>query len=94
MALANESEGTLRVDFDADEDVLYLSVGDPTPGYADEAADGVLLRRSSADGKLIGVTALDFRANWILRRNAFYSLVSEYLGIPPATVERSVEVLI
>jgi hypothetical protein len=93
MALTTD-QPNLTVNFDANEDVLYVSVGSPAPGYADEAPDGVLLRRSANEDRPIGVTAFDFRANWIGRRAAFYSLVAEYLRIPPRIVERSIEAAI
>jgi hypothetical protein len=91
LALEN---ATLHVDFDADEDVLYVSVGAPAPGYADEASDGILLRRSDRENTPIGVTAFDFRANWVGRRDTFYSLTAGYLHLPVDVVERSIEAAI
>jgi hypothetical protein len=81
----------LSVDFDAQEDVLYISLGKPVPSYAEEAPDGVLLRRSNAEDQPSGVTALDFRNNWLAQRKRFYALVADYLHIPATTIEREVE---
>jgi hypothetical protein len=89
MALA-ASKPQLRVDFDAEEDVLYVSLGSPVPGYAEEAADGILLCRSNAGDRPSGVTAVDFRKNWRDRRKAFYALVAHYLEIPEPLVERQI----
>jgi hypothetical protein len=81
----------LKVDFDAEEDVLYVSLGAPIPSHADEAPDGLLLRRSNAEDRPSGVTAFDFRQNWRDRRSAFYSLVADYLHVPTQVVERAIE---
>ena len=89
MALTKESR--LSVDFDAREDVLYISIGDPVPSYSEEIEDGVLLRRSNAEDQPSGVTAIDFRNNWLSQRRRFYVIVADYLRVPAETVEREVE---
>ena len=91
MALAAQRKTTLSIDFDTEEDVLYVSLGAPVPSYADEGPDGVLLRRASATGLPSGVTAIDFRRNWRDRRGTFYELVASYLQIPETLVERQIE---
>jgi hypothetical protein len=94
MALAMRREdnvSNLSVDFDAREDVLYLSLGTPVASYADEGPSGVLLRRANATDRPSGVTAFDFRMNWLERRPAFYALVADYLGIPVPVVRDEIE---
>lgn len=81
----------LSVDFDGEEDVLYVSLGPPLPSHADEAADGVLLRWADVDNRPSGVTAYDFRKNWRERRSDFYSLVAEHLHVPTQTVRHEIE---
>jgi len=93
MALAVKRGVTapLIIDFDSEEDVLYVSLGSPVPSYVDEAPDGILLRRANATGLPSGVTAIDFRRNWRDRRPAFYELVAGYLEVPEPIVERQIE---
>jgi hypothetical protein len=83
--------GRLDVDFDDEEDVLYVSLGVPTPSHAEELPKGVLLRWADADDRPNGVTAIDFRSNWTEDRRSFDSLVAKHLGVPVAAVERAVE---
>jgi|SRR5215472_9341183 len=82
----------LNVDFDSEEDVLYVSMGQPVASHTDEAANGVLFRWENAgNSPPSGVTALDFRRNWRGRRRSyFYSLVAEHLGVPVGIVERAI----
>jgi hypothetical protein len=94
MALKTEQSTALTADFDADADVLYISLGAPVASHAEEAQGGLLLRRSTRDDQPSGVTAIDFRQNWRDQRPVFYALVAEFLGVPAETVERTVEVSI
>lgn len=48
------------VDYDAESDVLYLSVGEPRPGYGDETPEGHILRFDE-DDVLCGVTLVGIR---------------------------------
>ncbi|HZU87999.1 MAG TPA: hypothetical protein VE993_01960 [Stellaceae bacterium] len=92
MALAeNAGASRLDVDFDDEEDVLYVSLGAPTPSHAEELPKGILLRWADADGRPSGVTAIDFRSNWAEDRRSFYSLVAKHLSVPVAAVEQAVE---
>jgi hypothetical protein len=81
----------LTVDFDADADVLYVSLGKPVPSYSDEEPDGILLNRDYSGNRPSGVTAICFLAHWRHRRPQFYRLVAEYLGLPPVSVESEIE---
>jgi hypothetical protein len=94
MALAArhiETMETLNIDFDCDEDVLYVSVGAPVPSYVDEGESGLLFRRANIDNRPSGVTAIDFRQNWLYDRPRFYSVVADHLAIPVDDVARAVE---
>jgi hypothetical protein len=91
MALAEAPKPELLVDFDADEDVLYVSLGAPVPSHAEEAEGGVLLRRSDDEDRPSGVTAFDFLQNWRDRRQAFYAMVAGYLQLPERQVEHQIE---
>lgn len=48
------------VDYDADADVLYLSIGPPRPGVGRESPEGHILRFDE-DGKFFGVTLINAR---------------------------------
>jgi uncharacterized protein YuzE len=48
------------VDYDAEADVLYLSMGPPREGYGEETPEGHFLRYDEA-GNFYGVTLLDAR---------------------------------
>ena len=90
MALARTAEH-LDIDFDAEEDVLYISLGNPVASHTDEGADGVLLRWANSDNRPSGVTALDFRSNWRDRRQRFCSLVADHLKVPVQLVECEID---
>jgi len=81
----------LSIDFDGEEDVLYVSLGAPVPSHVDEGDGGLLFRWADVDDRPSGVTAIDFRRNWLYQRAAFYSAVAEHLSIPIEDVERAVE---
>lgn len=95
MALAarqNEPKAAaLSIDFDGDEDVLYVSIGAPVPSYADEGDLGLVFRWSNADDRPSGVTAIDFRRNWLYNRPHFYAVVADHLAVPVEEVARAVE---
>ena len=48
------------VEYDADRDVLYLSMGEPQPGHGEETAEGHILRFNEDDA-FCGVTLIDVR---------------------------------
>jgi hypothetical protein len=84
----------ILVDFDADEDVLYISLGKPVASYCEEADDCILLRRSEAADAPSGVTALGFLAYWRDRKSEFSELVADFLRVPTAEVRNGIAPLI
>lgn len=44
------------VDYDADADVLYLSIGKPRPAVGEETPEGHVLLYAQDDGELCGLT--------------------------------------
>jgi uncharacterized protein YuzE len=48
------------VEYDADRDVLYLSIGEPQAGHGDETPEGHILRFNE-DEAFCGVTLIDVR---------------------------------
>jgi hypothetical protein len=81
----------LKVTFDSDADVLYISKGEPVPSYVDELPDGVLLRLANSDDSTTGITALDFRGNWSDRISDFYALVADHLRVPTRVARHEIE---
>ena len=51
----------IRYDYDEEEDVLYLSIGEPKPSITEETEEGILIRKDIQTGKLTGVTILDYK---------------------------------
>ncbi len=48
------------VEYDAESDVLYLSKGEPRPGYGEETPEGHIARFDDT-GEFCGVTLIDVR---------------------------------
>jgi uncharacterized protein YuzE len=49
------------VEYDADSDVLYLSIGEPRPGYGEETPEGHVWRLDE-EGEFCGLTLIDVQA--------------------------------
>jgi len=50
--------------YDAEGDVLYLSIGDPRPAISEELGDDVLLRVDVETGEIVGLTVLNLSARF------------------------------
>lgn len=48
-------------DYDAENDVLYLTIGEPRPGHGEETPEGHIARFDE-EGEFCGLTLLDVRA--------------------------------
>lgn len=73
MALAaRQPAKRVNVAFDGEEDVLYVSLGEPVPSHVDEGEGGLHFRWANADEHPSDVTAIDFRRNWLYDRTRFY----------------------
>lgn len=48
------------IDYDAEADVLYMSMGKPRPGYGEETPEGHILRFDEA-GEFCGLTLIGVR---------------------------------
>lgn len=51
----------IKYDYDEDEDILYIYVGKPAPAITKEKEEGILIRHSIKNNKIIGVTILDYK---------------------------------
>lgn len=52
---------TIISNYDEEDDILYLSIGKPTPSITNEIEDGILIRRDIKTKKVTGVTILDYK---------------------------------
>ncbi len=53
-----------RIDYDRENDVVYIAFSDQHNSYGDEINDYVILRRNWDDDRITGVTILDF-TKWL-----------------------------
>lgn len=49
-----------NINYDAQNDVLYISFGEPRPSYSDTYEDGIYIRYDMDTDELTGITILDF----------------------------------
>ena len=55
----------MTLKYDEHADVLYISLGKPSPAVSEEVTEGVLMRRDPKTKRLVGVTILDFRTSFL-----------------------------
>ena len=71
----------VQIRYDHDADVLYASLGEPTPCHTRELGCGVLERTDAATGCITAVTIIGFREGCV-NRNA--ELSDELMRLPAA----------
>lgn len=74
-----------RADYDAENDVLYLHVGEPQVGEGEETPEGHVIRYAPGANEVVGLTILGARR--ILQRDGHLTVTV------PETVETSAEEL-
>lgn len=74
-----------HADYDAENDVLYLHVGEPEVGEGEETPEGHVLRYAPKTNQVVGLTVLGARR--VLQRDG------RLLVTVPETVETSAEQL-
>ncbi|WP_047864811.1 DUF2283 domain-containing protein [Rubrobacter aplysinae] len=57
-----ESTEDVRWEYDAEADVLYVSVGDPRPATGVDIGEGAVARYDEENNELVGVTLIGLRA--------------------------------
>jgi uncharacterized protein YuzE len=72
-----------HADYDADNDVLYLHVGEPQAGEGDETPEGHVVRYAPGTSRVIGLTVLGARR--ILDRDGQVAITV------PETIETTAE---
>ncbi len=53
-----------RVDYDQENDIVYIAFSDQHNSYGDEIDDYIILRRNWDDDRITGVTILNF-TRWV-----------------------------
>ena len=51
----------LRWNYDEDADVLYLTIGEPSPAVGVDIGDGVVVRYDEAEKQVVGLTVTGLR---------------------------------
>jgi uncharacterized protein YuzE len=59
----------LNWDYDAEADVLYLSIGEPQPALGVDIGEGVILRYDEAHNEVVGLTLIGLRSRLLSRLN-------------------------
>ena len=57
-----EGPANINWDYDAEADVLYLSLGEPRPAEGIDAGDGLIIRYDEARNEVVGLTLIGLRA--------------------------------
>jgi uncharacterized protein YuzE len=83
------TNGLLRVSYDPDADVLYLSIRQAPAARGIEDRDGIVWRYDNND-KLIGVTIIDYHEQWAGRFRQLVGDLSEKFNIPKQEIERAI----
>ncbi|RJR42490.1 MAG: DUF2283 domain-containing protein [Desulfobacteraceae bacterium] len=55
----------LRIKYDKESDILYVSFGNPRPGISREVREGDLVRFDPYTDEVVGITILDFKAKYM-----------------------------
>ncbi len=47
--------------YDSEDDILYLSIGEPEPSITKEIEEGIFVRKSIKTKRITGITILDYK---------------------------------
>jgi hypothetical protein len=70
---------SLSKTYDKRANVLYISIGDPTPAVSVPLRSGVLVRADRKTGEFVGVTLIDVDAS---REQDYERVLTEYSKVP------------
>lgn len=61
--VANVSTSNTKIvyNYDNEDDILYLSIGEPEPSITNELEEGIFIRRNKKTKKITGLTILDYK---------------------------------
>ena len=89
---ATARSGRLIADYDADADVLYLSLGPAVPSESEDDPDGIVLRWSVQSGEPSGATVVGYHGySWYRRLPDLTSRVSRHLHVPINEAQVAIE---
>ena len=69
MASKNLKDLDLKISYDDEADILYISFGKPRPGIAVEANDDNFIRVDPYTDRIVGITILNFRERFVEKLN-------------------------
>ncbi|HZB95055.1 MAG TPA: DUF2283 domain-containing protein [Herpetosiphonaceae bacterium] len=64
-----DNPSMLNWGYDAEADVLYLSIGEPQPALGVDIGEGVILRYDEAHNEVVGLTLIGLRSRLLSRLN-------------------------
>jgi hypothetical protein len=78
----------MTADYDSNEDVLYVVVGEPRPAEGEDLSGGLVLRYALADNSPCGVTVIGYRRNhWPDKVRQLADIVAGHLQVDIDYVE-------
>jgi uncharacterized protein YuzE len=51
----------LKINYDNEFDIMYISLGDPKPSYGEEEIPGLILLKDINTDEITGITIFDFK---------------------------------
>ncbi len=72
----------IRLSYDKDADVLYISFGKPQKGISEEMGSGIVVRRDNINGQIIGITIIDFEKQFTSSREKSLPITVDDLVSP------------
>jgi Protein of unknown function (DUF2283) len=91
VAAVQHRTASLIADYDRDADVLYVSVGEPRPGFGEDGPDDVILRYDQDHRQPSGVTVLGFHENgWSGRTQALAAIIAQHVRVSEAEAQEIV----
>lgn len=68
----------MKIDYDRDNDILYISFGKPRPSYVEEMDSNFLLRYDMETDHLTGITIINFSKHVIEFKNLDLPIKIDY----------------
>jgi hypothetical protein len=79
--MTTKPDSVLRTNYDANADVLYVTLGRAREAWCEEDEKGLVWRHDEANDRLFGVTILSFRKHWSPRERELARVVAKRLSI-------------
>lgn len=68
----------MRLSYDKEADVLYITFGIPRFGIDDETEDGIFIRRDEMRREVLGITVMDFEKRFSRKLHDVLPVSLEY----------------